>query len=249
MDSRHPGFHDHSRLLMAGGGHWPHCILSNLGARALRVYGFFSGIGGFELGFERAGFTIVSLCEIDSFCLKVLAKHFPKAQMLGDIRSLSGDSLAQICPLLASKRASLAKTQSSGTNTSDSSKTPGPLGSSQKMSATHGAGGCPNCGATSTPSGTPACQFECKPQTLGRRTDARASSLLPTPTAKPYGNCRGGRNMQDTTPRPSLSSLGIMHPEDWERMMGFPIGWTDVGASGTRSSRSAQKSSQEESGA
>jgi hypothetical protein len=29
--------------------------------------------------------------------------------------------------------------------------------------------------------------------------------------------------------RPSLHSHGIQHPEDWERMMGFPTGWTAVG--------------------
>jgi hypothetical protein len=24
-----------------------------------------------------------------------------------------------------------------------------------------------------------------------------------------------------------LQARGIQHPEDWERMMGYPIGWTD----------------------
>jgi site-specific DNA-cytosine methylase len=34
-------------------------------------------IGGFDLGFERAGFEIKFQVEIDPFCRAVLAKHWP----------------------------------------------------------------------------------------------------------------------------------------------------------------------------
>tara|TARA_Y100000310_G_C20390783_1_gene672641 strand:+ start:157 stop:549 length:393 start_codon:yes stop_codon:yes gene_type:complete len=44
----------------------------------LRVLDLFSGIGGFSLGLERTGgFETVAFCEIDPFCRKVLAKHWP----------------------------------------------------------------------------------------------------------------------------------------------------------------------------
>ena len=42
------------------------------------VGSLFSGIGGFELGLERTGsFKTAWQCEIDPFCLQVLAKHWP----------------------------------------------------------------------------------------------------------------------------------------------------------------------------
>lgn len=46
----------------------------------------FAGIGGFDLGFERAGFKTSWQVEIDPYCQKVLAKNFPEAERFGDIR-------------------------------------------------------------------------------------------------------------------------------------------------------------------
>lgn len=47
--------------------------------RNLRVVGLFAGIGGFELGFERAGHETAALCEIDVGANAVLDKRFPHA--------------------------------------------------------------------------------------------------------------------------------------------------------------------------
>lgn len=47
----------------------------------------FSGIGGFDLAAEWAGWTNVFNCEIDPFCRKVLKFHFPKAAQYEDIRT------------------------------------------------------------------------------------------------------------------------------------------------------------------
>lgn len=47
----------------------------------------FSGIGGFDLAAEWAGWTNVFNCKIDPFCRKVLKFHFPKAAQYEDIRT------------------------------------------------------------------------------------------------------------------------------------------------------------------
>lgn len=53
------------------------------------VYGLFSGIGGFELGFQRAGFRIKGMCEIDDFCRRVLARNFPSIPIDRDVHSIN----------------------------------------------------------------------------------------------------------------------------------------------------------------
>ncbi|CAM5784197.1 DNA cytosine methyltransferase [Cellulomonas persica] len=51
-----------------------------------RVASFFAGIGGFDLGFERAGMETVWQCEIKPFCQDVLAHHWPDVPRATDIR-------------------------------------------------------------------------------------------------------------------------------------------------------------------
>ena len=61
----------------------------------MRVLDLFSGIGGFSLGLERTGgFRTVAFCEIDPFCRKVLAKHWPSVRQYDDIRELDARRLA-----------------------------------------------------------------------------------------------------------------------------------------------------------
>jgi DNA (cytosine-5)-methyltransferase 1 len=61
----------------------------------LNLLSLFSGIGGFELGLERSGaFETVAQCEIDPFCNKVLAKHWPNVKRYGDVRELTAARLA-----------------------------------------------------------------------------------------------------------------------------------------------------------
>ena len=59
----------------------------------MNVLDLFSGIGGFSLGLERAGMRTVAFCEIDPFCRRVLAKHWPGVPCYDDVRSLTADRL------------------------------------------------------------------------------------------------------------------------------------------------------------
>ena len=62
----------------------------------LKVLDLFSGIGGFSLGLERTGgFKTVAFCEIDPFCRKVLAKHWPDVPQYDDVRTLTADALSR----------------------------------------------------------------------------------------------------------------------------------------------------------
>src|SRR4051812_11985953 len=60
----------------------------------MNVLDLFSGIGGFSLGLERAGFKTVAFCEIDPFCRRILEKHWPHVPCYDDVKTLTADRLA-----------------------------------------------------------------------------------------------------------------------------------------------------------
>ena len=62
----------------------------------MRVLSLFAGIGGFDLGLERAGMTVVGQCEIDPFCRAVLKKHWPDVPQFEDIRTLKGEQVGPV---------------------------------------------------------------------------------------------------------------------------------------------------------
>ena len=56
----------------------------------------FAGIGGFDLGLERAGMTCRWQVEIDPFCRAVLAKHWPEVPRYDDVRTVGVDTLERV---------------------------------------------------------------------------------------------------------------------------------------------------------
>lgn len=60
---------------------------------AMRFGSLFAGIGGFDLGFERAGMVSAWQSEIDAKCLEVLTEHWPDISRHGDVAELKGNDL------------------------------------------------------------------------------------------------------------------------------------------------------------
>lgn len=50
---------------------------------------FFAGIGGFDLGLEKAGLTSVFQCEINPFCNSILERHWPNVPRFEDIKEVT----------------------------------------------------------------------------------------------------------------------------------------------------------------
>ncbi len=54
----------------------------------MKSIGLFAGIGGFELGFRKAGIDCDMLCEIDDAAVSILKEGFPNVEIARDIREL-----------------------------------------------------------------------------------------------------------------------------------------------------------------
>lgn len=56
----------------------------------------FAGIGGFDLGLERAGMKCKWQVEIDPFCQRVLAKHWPSVERFSDVKECGKHNLEPV---------------------------------------------------------------------------------------------------------------------------------------------------------
>jgi len=55
----------------------------------ITVGSLFSGIGGLDLGLERAGMKVIWQSEIDKYCCKILKKHWPEVLNHGNIKEIN----------------------------------------------------------------------------------------------------------------------------------------------------------------
>ena len=64
--------------------------------RPLTVGSLFSGVGGFEMGFERAGFVTRWQCEIDPDATSVLERHWPNVRRYRDVTEVDPADLEPV---------------------------------------------------------------------------------------------------------------------------------------------------------
>jgi DNA (cytosine-5)-methyltransferase 1 len=62
----------------------------------VNVGSLFAGIGGFDLGLERAGMRVAWQVELDPYCRAVLARHFPEAERFEDVREVGAQNLPPV---------------------------------------------------------------------------------------------------------------------------------------------------------
>ena len=66
----------------------------------MKVLSLFSGVGGFDLGLERAGMQTVFQCEWDKHATKILERHWPDVPRWDDVSTLTGAHVLQHAPVI-----------------------------------------------------------------------------------------------------------------------------------------------------
>ncbi len=69
----------------------------------MNVGSTFSGVGGLDLGLERAGMSVLWQAEVDEWCRRVLRWHWPDAEIYDDVRGV-GKRSANLKPNLRGDR-------------------------------------------------------------------------------------------------------------------------------------------------
>ncbi len=62
----------------------------------MTVGSLFAGIGGFDLGFKRAGYDVRWQVEINGYCRAVLRKHWPDVRRYADVRRVGRHNLEPV---------------------------------------------------------------------------------------------------------------------------------------------------------
>jgi DNA (cytosine-5)-methyltransferase 1 len=70
------------------------------GEKEMKVLSLFSGVGGFDLGLERAGMETVFQCEWDKHATSILERHWPDTPRWTDVSTLMGAYVLQHAPII-----------------------------------------------------------------------------------------------------------------------------------------------------
>jgi DNA (cytosine-5)-methyltransferase 1 len=62
----------------------------------ITIGSLFTGIGGLDLGLERAGMQVKWQVEIEKYAVKVLEKHWPKVKRYGDIKGIDWSQVEKV---------------------------------------------------------------------------------------------------------------------------------------------------------
>jgi len=82
----------------------------------------FSGIGGIDIAAEWAGFETILFIEKDEYCQKVLRKHWPSVPIIGDIRDVKKENVADSCGTRGARESTSKINRCSGNSGRESTK-------------------------------------------------------------------------------------------------------------------------------
>jgi DNA (cytosine-5)-methyltransferase 1 len=71
-----------------------------MASRTLTHLSLFSGIGGIDLAAEWTGFETIAFCEKDTYCQKVLRKHWPEVPIIEDVKDVTKERIDTYCKCL-----------------------------------------------------------------------------------------------------------------------------------------------------
>ena len=66
--------------------------MRSAGRIKMKFGSLFTGVGGFDLGLERAGMTCIWQCEIDKYCNQVLEEHWKGVRRYNDVREITKEN-------------------------------------------------------------------------------------------------------------------------------------------------------------
>lgn len=65
----------------------------------MKAVSLFTGIGGLDLAAHWAGIDAVAMCEIDPYCRRVLARHWPHVPIFEDVHDVTAESVRRVTGL------------------------------------------------------------------------------------------------------------------------------------------------------